>query len=333
MRIRRIVLLVLGLATCGVVHAADGPYPKGLAADAGVLPAGRLAPGPGQRRAVQGDRDQHLRRALAGADRGAARCPRQGRHPPDLRAERAVAAVQGPPDDRRLDARRRARQRPVARPGQGVRAADPAGQDRRGVREDPQGRPRPPRAAEPRARAWPGTAGTGGACGRTTRRTTRSTSRAATSPPSTSTRPATRRRRSPATSGTCPRGSIASGAGPRAEGRVVLHRDDRDRQRGPQADAAAGPVGGVDGPDPRGQGDHLLRPPVQAEVHRGRAPGRRGDGPRGGGHQPADPRAGPGPEQPRRGGRGDRGLVRRRGCRSTSWSSGMPARRTCSRSP
>ena len=30
MRIRRIILLVLGLATCGVVHAADGPYPKGL---------------------------------------------------------------------------------------------------------------------------------------------------------------------------------------------------------------------------------------------------------------------------------------------------------------
>src|SRR4051794_8270162 len=30
MRIRRIALLVLGLATCGVVHAADGPYPKGL---------------------------------------------------------------------------------------------------------------------------------------------------------------------------------------------------------------------------------------------------------------------------------------------------------------
>ena len=30
MQIRRIVLLVLGLATCGVAHADDGPYPKGL---------------------------------------------------------------------------------------------------------------------------------------------------------------------------------------------------------------------------------------------------------------------------------------------------------------
>ncbi len=30
MRIRRIILLVLSLTTCGVVHAADGPYPKGL---------------------------------------------------------------------------------------------------------------------------------------------------------------------------------------------------------------------------------------------------------------------------------------------------------------
>ena len=30
MRFRRIILLVLGLTTCGVVHAADGPYPKGL---------------------------------------------------------------------------------------------------------------------------------------------------------------------------------------------------------------------------------------------------------------------------------------------------------------
>jgi Beta-galactosidase len=30
MQIRRIILLVLGLTTCGVAHAADGPYPKGL---------------------------------------------------------------------------------------------------------------------------------------------------------------------------------------------------------------------------------------------------------------------------------------------------------------
>ena len=30
MRIRRIILLVLGLTTCGVAHPADGPYPKGL---------------------------------------------------------------------------------------------------------------------------------------------------------------------------------------------------------------------------------------------------------------------------------------------------------------
>jgi len=52
----------------------------------------------------------------------------------------AVAPVQGPPDDRRLDARRRARQCPVARPGERVRAADPAGEDHRGVRDDPQGR-------------------------------------------------------------------------------------------------------------------------------------------------------------------------------------------------
>jgi hypothetical protein len=30
MQIRRIIVLVLGLTTCGVAHAADGPYPKGL---------------------------------------------------------------------------------------------------------------------------------------------------------------------------------------------------------------------------------------------------------------------------------------------------------------
>ena len=30
MRIRRIILLILALTTCGVAHATDGPYPKGL---------------------------------------------------------------------------------------------------------------------------------------------------------------------------------------------------------------------------------------------------------------------------------------------------------------
>ena len=110
-------------------------------------------------------------------------------------------------------------QRPIARVGEGLWAADPCLQDRRGVREDPKGRSRSSRAASSTwARAWPG-----GwllrarACGRTIRRITGNTSRAATSPRSTSTWPVTPTRRSPGTSGTCPRGSIAPSNGGKAE--------------------------------------------------------------------------------------------------------------------
>ena len=79
-------------------------------------------------------------------------------------ARRTTAGLrpQGRPDDRRLDARRRARQRPVARARQGLRPADPAGEDRRGLPSgSEEADPDPPGAAQPRARAWPGTAGIG----------------------------------------------------------------------------------------------------------------------------------------------------------------------------
>ena len=101
-----------------------------------ALPHRRLAARSPQRAQVPGHRHQSLRRLVARADRRADRRTEAARHAGHLRPERLRPEASRRKDHRRLDARRRAGQRPVAAQRQGLRPADPAGEDRPGLPQD-----------------------------------------------------------------------------------------------------------------------------------------------------------------------------------------------------
>ena len=127
MRVWRIATLIGMVATSGAVRAADGPYPKGLprTPDSFPMAVWLQSPANAERyRAIGINTYVGLWRGpteeqLDALDKAGIRliC---GQNERSLR-------FKDRPDDRRLDARRRARQRPVARAGEGLRAADPAG--------------------------------------------------------------------------------------------------------------------------------------------------------------------------------------------------------------
>ena len=287
MRIWQIVLLILAVATCGVVRAADAPDSKGLPPDAGFFPLAVWLQSPANAaryRAIGINTYVGLWRGpteeqLDALDTAGIRliC---GQNERSLRFKDRPTIVGWMHGDEPDNAQ-------SLGSGEGIWAADPAGAIVESYRRIRQADPdRPVLLNLGQGVAWDGWYGRG---------------RADEPPGGLSGIPQglrhrlvrylpgqpRERRRSPASSGTCPRASIASAAGP-----TVARMSGAASRRPESATRTAsrrrtGPIGGVDGPDPRGQGDHLLRPRVQAEVHRGRAPGGRGDGPRRGGRSTA----------------------------------------------
>ena len=209
---RIVVKLVVLVGLAGTIAAADEP-PRPVAPPPRErlphrperLPDRRLAPKPRPRRGVQGHRDQHLRRPLEGADRGAAR-PTSRRTACASSARRTksrlkhnddptiVAWMHGDEPDNAQSLGKGKGYGPPILPAkivedyERIKKADPS---RPGAPEPRPGR-RLGQLHRPR-RAAP-----------ITPRTTPSTSRAATSPRSTSTPPSTTTTTSPASCGSSP---------------------------------------------------------------------------------------------------------------------------------